>query len=76
ANWISKVKAGVRATKRDYEYEQYKVEIKDIYKNAINDSDGSLATLWADDYNALFPGSFTTMSHDNSFNQLGHSGQN
>lgn len=75
-SWVSKVKAGVRVTNRDYEYEQYKVEIKDIYKNAFNDSDGSLATLWVDDYNAAFSNSFTTVSHDNSFDQLGHSGQN
>lgn len=74
--WVSTLKAGVRATKREYEYEQSKVEIKDIYKNAKNDSDGSLATLWIDDYNDQFAGSFTTMSHDNSFDQLGHSGQN
>lgn len=75
-SWVSKIKAGVRVTNRDYEYEQYKVEIKDIYKNAFNDSDGSLATLWVDDFNAAFPDSFTTVSHDNSFDQLGHSGQN
>ena len=29
-SWVSKVKAGVRVTNRDYEYEQYKVEIKDF----------------------------------------------
>ncbi|MBU2892482.1 TonB-dependent receptor [Colwellia sp. D2M02] len=73
--WLSKVKAGVRATKRDYEYEQYKEEVKDIYKNAKN-SDGSLATIWIDDYNAAFPNSFSVVSHDNSFDQIGHSGQN
>ncbi len=75
-SWLSKVKAGVRATNRDFEYEQYKVEIKDIYKNAFNSSDGSQATIWTDDYNELFPESFTVMSHDNSFDQLGQSGQN
>lgn len=74
--WLSKIKTGIRLTKREYEYEQYKVEIKDIYKNAKNDSDDSLATLWIDDYNTMFPGSFTTLSHDNSFEQVGLSGQN
>ena len=67
--WISQVKAGVRATSRAYEYEQYKEELKDIYK----DSD---AILWIDDYNASFPGSFTTVSHANSFDQIGLTGQN
>ncbi len=74
--WVSQVKAGVRATNRTYEYEQYKEEIKDIYKKAFNDSDGSLATLWIDDYNAAFPNSFSTVSHNNSFDQMGLSGQN
>lgn len=68
-DWLSKIKAGVRATSRSYEYEQYKEEIKDIYK----DSD---AILWIDDYNNAFPNSFTTLSHANSFDQIGLSGQN
>ncbi|MCJ8318584.1 MAG: TonB-dependent receptor [Colwellia sp.] len=75
-DWLSQVKAGVRVTQRDYDYEQYKVEVKDIYKKAFNDSDGSLATLWIDDYNAAFPGSFTTNTYANSFDQRGLSGQN
>jgi TonB-dependent receptor len=74
--WLSSIKAGVRATEREYVYKESKEEIKDIYKKAFNDSDGSLATLWIDDYNAAFPNSFTTLSHANSFDQLGHSGQN
>jgi TonB-dependent receptor len=74
--WISSLKAGVRVTNRSYDYEQYKEEVKDIYKNAKNDSDGSLASLWIDDYNAAFPGSFSTLSHANAFDQIGHSGQN
>lgn len=73
--WVSQLKAGVRATKREYGYEQYKVEVKDIYKNAKN-ADGSLATIWIDDYNEVFPGSFTTSSYENSFDQIGLSGQN
>lgn len=75
-DWVSSLKAGVRVTEREYSYKQYKAEIKDIYKNAYNDSDGSLATLWIDDYNAAFPNAFTTLSHANSFDQLGLSGQN
>ncbi|MGB2740752.1 MAG: TonB-dependent receptor [Cognaticolwellia sp.] len=74
--WISALKAGVRITEREYTYKESKEEIKDIYKNAFNDSDGTLATLWIDDYNAAFPNSFSTLSHSHSFNQLGMSGQN
>ncbi|WP_440874660.1 TonB-dependent receptor [Thalassotalea sp. PLHSN55] len=75
-DWLTQVKAGVRVTERDYEYTEHLEEIKDIYKNAVHDSDGSLATLWIDDYNAAFPGSFSTISHNNAFDQIGHSGQN
>jgi TonB-dependent receptor len=74
-DWVSSLKTGVRLTERDYSYFQSKAEIKDIYKNAKN-PDGSLATLWIDDYNSAFAGSFTTHSHNNSFDQLGQSGQN
>ena len=75
-DWVSSLKAGVRVTEREYGYTESKVEIKDIYKKAFNDSDGSLATLWIDDFNAAFPGSYTTTSHANSFDQIGLSGQN
>lgn len=75
-DWVSKIKAGVRTTTRDYEYEQYKEEVKDIYKTAFTDSDGSQATLWIDDYNAAFPGSFAAHTNPNSFDQIGLSGQN
>jgi TonB-dependent receptor len=73
--WLTKVKTGFRATQRDYKYEQYTAQLSDIYKNALN-SDGSFATPYIDDYNELFPGSFSVLSYDNSFDQLGTSGQN
>lgn len=77
--WLTQLKTGVRVTKRDYGYEQYKEEIKDIYKKAFYDGgamDGQLATLWFDDYNAAFPNSFSVNTYANSFDQLGTSGQN
>lgn len=67
--WLSSLKAGVRVTEREYGYFQSKAEIKDMYKN-----DDTL--LWIDDYNDSFAGSFTTVSHPNSFDQLGQTGQN
>jgi TonB-dependent receptor len=75
-DWISSLKTGVRVTEREYGYFQSKAELKDIYKKAFYDDGGALATQWLDDYNAVFPGSFTTTSHDNSFDQVGTSGQN
>ncbi|WP_068546886.1 TonB-dependent receptor [Thalassotalea crassostreae] len=74
-DWLSSLKSGVRVTEREYSYRQYKEEIKDIYKNAKNPDD-SLATVWIDDYNSAFPGSFSVLSHEHAFDQLGKSGQN
>ena len=77
--FLSQVKAGARFTTRDYSYEHFKVELKDIYKNAYydgGDMDGQLATIWYDEYNAMFPGSFSVHTHPNSFDQIGLSGQN
>lgn len=74
-DWLTSIKTGIRATNRQYEYVEYKEEIKDIYKKAFNE-DGSSAALWIDDYNNAYPGSFTTLHHQNSFDQMGHSGQN
>jgi len=73
--WLSKVKAGVRSTKREYGYSDYDYEAKDMYKKAFNDSDGSLAIMWIDEFNNQFPGSFATVSQPNSFDQSGLSGQ-
>lgn len=73
--WLTKVKAGIRATKREYGYTDYDYQAKDLYKNARFDADDSLAIMWIDEFNALFPNSFNTMSHPNSFDQSGLSGQ-
>ncbi len=76
ANWLTTVKSGIRYTQRDYKYEEYKKEVKDIYKNAYDLETGDRAAVWIDEYNDMFPGSFTTITHSNSFDQIGHSGQN
>lgn len=73
--WLTQLKAGVRTTTREYDYNDYDYIAKDLYKNAKNDSDGSLAIMWIDEFNAMFPGSFATVSHPNSFDQAGLSGQ-
>lgn len=78
-DWLTQLKAGIRLTQTDYSYEQYKEEVKDIYKKAFyegGDKDGQLATLWYDDYNAAFPGSFSVNTYANSFDQIGLTGQN
>jgi len=79
--WLSKIKTGVRATKRDYEFTKTRAEFSDMYKEAFYlDANGAvteqLKTMWIDDFNSAYPGSFTTLAHDNSFDQTGQSGQN
>ena len=77
--WLASVEAGVRVTKRDFEFNEQTFRFNDIYKNAFTDqgtADEKPATFWADDFEALFPGSFTEVSHPNTFDQSGLSGQN
>jgi len=77
--WLSSLEAGVRVTKRDYEFNEETFRFNDIYKNAFTDqgtADEKPATFWADDFEAAFPGSFEVVSHANSFDQSGLSGQN
>jgi len=77
--WLSSLEAGVRVTKRDFELDEQTFRFNDIYKNAFTDqgtANEKPATFWADDFEALFPGSFEVVSHANSFEQSGLSGQN
>lgn len=76
--WLAAIKAGVRVTKRDYQFDEQSFRFNDIFKNAFynaGNSNEKPATFWADDFVALFPGSFETVSHPNSFEQSGLSGQ-
>lgn len=77
--WMSSLKAGVRATQRDYQFDEQTFRFNDIYKNAFTDQgtpDEKPATFWIDDFEALFPGSTSIVSHANSFDQTGLSGRN
>ncbi|MEI6896584.1 MAG: TonB-dependent receptor [Psychromonas sp.] len=81
SNWLTTVKAGVRFTQREYNYKEYLKQVADMYKNAyVADADGNAtderATMWLDDYNELFPGSFTVVTPKNAFDQMGKSGPN
>ncbi len=77
--WLSSLEFGVRATKRDYQFDEQTFRFNDIYSNAYTDQgtdNEKPATFWIDDFEALFPGSITTVSHPNSFDQTGLHGQN
>ena len=77
--WLPSLKAGVRFTENDYNFDQLRFRSGDNrYKDTFIDQ--GLATeqpvvYWIDDMAALAPGSFSTVNHPNSFSQHGHSGQ-
>ncbi len=78
SEWLTKLDIGVRVTERDYEFDEQVFRFNDIYRTAFTDfdtADERPATFWADDFEALFPGSFTTVSHPNSFEQTGLTGE-
>ena len=77
--FISKLKAGVRTTQRDYKYTQSRYRADNLYRHVFTDigTDAERPfAVWIDDFEAMFPGTFTTVNHANSFDQAGLSGQN
>lgn len=77
-DFVSMVKAGVRTTERDYEYHKNTYRADNLYRHAFTnmgtDQERPFA-LWMDDFEAVFPGTFNTYNHHNTFNQSGLSGQ-
>jgi len=77
--FISKIKAGVRTTKRDYEFRQSRYRADNLYRHAFTDvgTDNERPfAVWIDQFEDLFPNTFETVNHANSFDQTGLSGQN
>ena len=77
-DYVTKIKAGVRTTDRDYKFVRSRYRLDDIYKNAFTNQgtdEEKPYTFWIDDFNSMFPGSFETKSHANSFDQSDLSGQ-
>lgn len=78
AEWIASLKTGVRVTENDYDFNEKEYNANDLYRNVLYDE--GLATerpfaMWIDEFDTLFPGSFETVNHPNSFDQHGLSGQ-
>lgn len=78
-SFVSSVKIGGRYAKNDYEFNHSRYLASNLYRDVLYDE--GLATerpfaLWIDEYEAMFPGSFETVNHNNSFNQAGLSGRN
>lgn len=88
--WISAVKGGVRVTNRQYNYDEYEVNVgegdktynlKDIYKKAfIADADGNatdvhLRPTWLDEFSDQY-GQIIEVNHSDPFDQAGGAGSN
>lgn len=74
--WVSAVKAGVRATDRTYETDEYGVQYKDLNKK-LKDEDGNDIYIPVDDIIAAYPGTFVTPDvGSDAFEHNGFSGPN
>lgn len=77
-SFLTKIKAGVRTTDRDYELDRYDLrtngsELKNLQTSVTYD--GVLRPTWVDEFNESF-GGFKEVNHSNSFDQSGISGNN
>jgi TonB-dependent receptor len=78
-SFIKSVKAGVRTTENDYKFNLSRYRADNLYRYAVTGegtSDEAPHAVWIDQFEAMFPGSITTVNHHNSFDQSGNSGQN
>ena len=77
-DFLTKIKAGVRTTDRDYELDRYDLrnngsELKNLQTSVSYD--GVVRPTWADEFDAAF-GGFKEINHSNTFDQSGISGNN
>eukprot|EP01093_Parvamoeba_rugata_P017412 TRINITY_DN6_c0_g2_i1.p1 TRINITY_DN6_c0_g2~~TRINITY_DN6_c0_g2_i1.p1 ORF type:complete len:976 (+),score=294.15 TRINITY_DN6_c0_g2_i1:1414-4341(+) len=77
-DFLTKIKAGIRTTDRDYELDRYDLrnngsELKNLQTSVSYD--GVVRPTWADEFDAAF-GGFKEINHSNTFEQSGISGNN
>ncbi len=76
--FVSSMKAGVRFTENNYELNEREYLASNLYRRVFYDRGTAQErpfAFWIDDFEAMFPGSFETVRHPNSFNQHGLSGR-
>ena len=71
--FVEAVQVGLRGTSNEYKLDQHRYNKKNLHKTMV-DGNGDPAALWLDDIKAEFPNSIVTVSHKNSFDQHGLSG--
>ncbi len=75
--YVSSLKAGIRFTENTYEFKEVEFATgSSTYRRAFDDATGLPVVAFADEWEQMFPGSFSLISHPNTFNQHGLSGQN
>ncbi|AMJ94037.1 TonB-dependent receptor [Alteromonas stellipolaris] len=77
-DFLTKIKAGIRTTDRDYELDRYDLrnngsELKNLQTSVSYD--GVVRPTWVDEFDAAF-GGFKEINHSNTFDQSGISGNN
>ncbi len=77
-DFLASLKAGVRFTENDYEFNQSRYRADNLYRHVLynegTDEERPFA-MWIDEFEAMFPGTFETVSHNDSFGQHDTSGQ-
>ncbi len=72
--WATSIKAGVRATSREYERNRAEVRVKDIHKD-MYDANGNRTILWMNDIMSAYPGTIITPDvHSGLFEHVGMNG--
>jgi TonB-dependent receptor len=77
-DFISSLKAGVRATQNEYTFSRKRYRADNLYRQVFTDfgtSEEAPYVVWMDDFEAMFPNTFATVSHNDTFGQTGLSGQ-
>ena len=71
-DFVSSVKAGFRMTENNFDLTESEFDTgSNLYKDTFDSVTGLPASVFADDFLALFPGTFTQFNHPNSFSQHG-----
>lgn len=74
---VSALKAGIRFTENTFDYNELEWATgSSTYRRAFDNDTGMPVVVWADTWEAMFPGSFQTFNPPNSFSQSGQSGRN
>ena len=74
-SWISSLKAGIRFTENNFDYNEIEWATgSSTYRRAFDNDTGMPVVVWQDTWEAQFPGTFREFNPANTFGQAGLSG--